>query len=80
VVTAGLGFVVVLFSLDVHQIKLINQTAIFKQRQCSVYGRKIDIPIVLFGNSQQVRRIQMPGRVLNDGNEQSPLPRYSDPS
>ncbi|MGB8061347.1 MAG: hypothetical protein WCF26_05595 [Candidatus Sulfotelmatobacter sp.] len=65
-IAAGFRFVIVLLTLDVHQIQLIDQPMFLKQRNRSIDGGSIDIPILFPGNLQQRSDIEVPRGVLNN--------------
>jgi hypothetical protein len=52
VLTVRLGLVVVLLTLDVHQVQFVNQPASLKQRNRSIDGGAVDIRILFSGHLQ----------------------------
>jgi len=73
VIAAGLRLVVVLFSLQMHQVKLIDQALLFQQRNGSVHRRPVDLRVLLLSQLQEFGRIEMARRVLNDPHQHAPL-------
>jgi len=68
-IAAGFRFVIVLFTVDMHQIQLIDQPLFLQQRNRSIDGGSIDVPILFPGNLQQAWPIEVPRRVLNNAHE-----------
>lgn len=61
----SLNLVIVLFSVEVHQVELIDQPKALEQFQGPVDGRTIDIGISLASERQESRRIKMRVRTLD---------------
>ena len=70
--------VVVLFPIQVHQVKFINQPQLFQEFESSVHGRTIDLAISFPGQRQQGGRIQMAVGFLNGFEQYSSLPGDAD--
>ena len=56
-----LGLVIMLFTLDVHQIQFIDQAVLLEQRDGSIDCCAVDSRILLPGNLEEPGRIEMPG-------------------
>lgn len=66
VIAIGLGLVVVLLALNVHEIEFIDQSTILEQSEGSIDRGAIDVGIMFPGQLKERGRIQMPRRVLNN--------------
>jgi hypothetical protein len=53
----GLDLVVVLLSVEVHEVKFIDHAETFQQLKRPVHSRAIDVWIALSRETQQTRRI-----------------------
>ncbi len=73
VIAVGLGLVIMLLALDVHEIEFIDQPAILEQCESSIDRGAIDIGVLFPGKLEEHGCIQMPGRVLNDIHQEAPL-------
>jgi hypothetical protein len=68
-----LDFVIMLFSIEVHQIQLIDQTEPLQQLQGPVYGRTIDVGVPLAGARQERSCIKVGVRALDGFDQRTPL-------
>ena len=65
----GLDLVVVLFTVEVHQVQLIDHPESLQQLDGSVHRSSIDIRISIARQLQQALRVQMSRRLLNGLNQ-----------
>jgi hypothetical protein len=77
VVAVRFGLVKVLFAIEMHQIEFIDQAQMLKERDGSIDRRTVDVAVLLLGGLQEPGSIEMPGRLLNDADQQAPLGSYA---
>jgi hypothetical protein len=75
-----LDFVIMLLSVEVHQVKLIDQPEPLEQLQGPVDGRTIDIGIPLAGARQERSCIEVGVRALDGFDQRTPLRGQPNPS
>jgi hypothetical protein len=68
-----LDLVIMLFSVEVHQVQLIDQPQALEQLQGPVYGRAIDIGVPLAGARQERSCIKVGVRALDGFDQRTPL-------
>jgi hypothetical protein len=68
-----LDFVIMLFSVEVHQVQLIDEPEPLQQLQGPVYGRAIDIGVPLSGSRQEGGCIKVGVRALDGFDQRTPL-------
>jgi hypothetical protein len=66
VVASGLYFVVMFFTLQMHQIELVDESKSLEEFNGSIHRRAVDVRFASFRKFQQGRGIEMPVGVLND--------------
>lgn len=69
VIAIGLGFVIVFFALDVHEIEFVDQASLLEQSDGAVDGSAINRWIFLFGNLEQGSGVQVARGVLDDADQ-----------
>jgi hypothetical protein len=78
VIAIRLGLVVMSLALDVHQIQFIDQAPLLQEGNSPIDGRAVDVGVLLLSEAEKVGGIQMPGRVLDDANQQASLGCHPD--
>lgn len=72
-------FIVVLFAVEMHQIQLIHQAALFQKLQRTVHGDTIDFRISFFCKEIEAIRVQMPTGPIDQIEEYLALTREAHP-
>ncbi|HXO31207.1 MAG TPA: hypothetical protein VN901_02510 [Candidatus Acidoferrales bacterium] len=72
-IMVGFDFVIVLLALDMHQVQLIDQATALQQVDRAIDRRAIDTRIFFSGKLEQGRCVEMPGRILDNADDQPPL-------
>ena len=80
VIAAGLRLVIVLFSLQMHQVKFIDQTQLFQQSNSSVDSRTVDFRILLLSKFKKLGRVEMTCSALDDADQYASLSRDANSS
>lgn len=76
----GSDFVVVLFALDVHEVKLVDHAHALQEVNGAVDGGSVNVGVALACLLEQARRVKMAGRFLNRLDECSTLRGKADAS
>jgi hypothetical protein len=78
VIKIGSGFIIVLFTFEVHQIQFVNQTQCLEQFQRAIDSGAVDLGIFPSSQHQERRGVKVPFGVFDGFDQRSSLLRYSE--